>query len=67
MDMVYAYDVNTNDFGFFQNPDDWKNQMTFEGTKNKTITGIDYRFMMTCFSVDRESGNKIWNELTKMI
>ncbi len=33
----------------------------------KTITGVDYRFMMTCFSVDRESGNKIWNELTKRI
>ncbi|WP_157834124.1 EVE domain-containing protein [Candidatus Methanoperedens nitratireducens] len=36
-------------------------------TEIKTITSIDYRFMMTCFSVDRESGNKIWNELTKRI
>jgi hypothetical protein len=33
----------------------------------KNITGIDYRFMKTCFSVDRESGNKIWEDLTKRI
>jgi len=33
----------------------------------KSITDIDYRFMKTCFSVDRESGDKIWNELTKRI
>ena len=33
----------------------------------KDITNIDYRFMKTCFSVDRESGDKIWNELTKRI
>lgn len=31
----------------------------------KSITGIDYRFMKTCFSVDRESGNRIWDKLTK--
>ena len=34
MNMVYAYDVNTNDFRIFQNVDEWKNQMTFEGAKN---------------------------------
>lgn len=33
----------------------------------KTITGINHRFMMTRFSVDRESGNKIWNKLSKRI
>ena len=33
----------------------------------KSITGIDYRFMRTCFTVDKESGNKIWNELTKRV
>lgn len=33
----------------------------------KSITDIDYRFMRTCFSVDRESGNKIWDELIKRI
>ncbi len=33
----------------------------------KSITGIDYRFMKTCFAVDRESGNRIWDELTKRI
>lgn len=33
----------------------------------KNLTGIDYRFMKTCFSVDKESGNKIWEELTKRI
>ena len=36
-------------------------------TEIKTITGIDYRFMMTCFSVDRESGKKIWDDLKKRI
>ncbi len=33
----------------------------------KSITGIDYRFMRTCFTVDKESGNRIWNELTKRV
>jgi len=37
---VYAYDVNTNDFRIFQNPDDWKNQMTFEGAKNYLINHL---------------------------
>jgi len=32
--MIYAYDPNTNDFKIFQNPDDWKAQMTTEGAKN---------------------------------
>lgn len=47
---------------------------SFAGVKNplpaseiKSITGIDYRFMKTCFAVDRESGNRIWEELTKRI
>lgn len=31
----------------------------------KGITGIDYRFMRTCFAVDKESGNKIWREISK--
>jgi len=34
MNIVYAYDVNTDDFRIFQNPDDWENQMTFEGAKD---------------------------------
>ncbi len=33
----------------------------------KNLTGIDYRFMKTCFSIDKESGNKIWSELTNRI
>ena len=36
-------------------------------SKIKSIAGIDYRFMKTCFSLDRGSGGKIWNELTKRV
>ena len=31
----------------------------------KDITGIDYRFMKTCFAVDRSSGNKIWKKISE--
>jgi len=27
------------------------------------ITGVNYRFMKTCFAIDRESGIKIWDEI----
>lgn len=27
------------------------------------ITGINYRFMRTCFAVDKESGTRIWSEI----
>lgn len=29
------------------------------------ITGVNFRFMKTCFAIDKESGIKIWNEATK--
>jgi hypothetical protein len=29
------------------------------------ITGIDYRFMKPCFAIDKESGIKIWKEISK--
>lgn len=29
------------------------------------LTGINYRFMKTCFTIDKESGKKIWNEILK--
>jgi len=29
------------------------------------ITGINYRFMKTCFAIDKESGSKIWKEISK--
>lgn len=28
------------------------------------ITGVNFRFMKTCFAIDKESGAKIWNEIT---
>ena len=28
------------------------------------ITGVNFRFMKTCFAIDKESGTKIWSELT---
>ena len=28
------------------------------------ITGINYRFMKTCFAIDKESGSKIWKEIS---
>lgn len=31
----------------------------------QNITGINYRFMKTCFAVDKESGNKIWKEISR--
>jgi len=30
-------------------------------------TGIDYRFMKTCFAIDKESGEKIWREISRRI
>lgn len=30
----------------------------------KRITEMDYRFMRTCFAVDKESGNEIWKEIS---
>jgi len=29
------------------------------------ITGINYRFMKTCFAIDKMSGSKIWKEISK--
>lgn len=31
------------------------------------ITGIDYRFMKTCFAIDKESGNEIWREFSRRL
>ena len=31
----------------------------------QNITGINYRFMKTCFAIDKESGNKIWKEISR--
>jgi len=40
-----------------------KSPLTPSDIKNKT--GIDYRFMKTCFAIDKISGNKIWKEISK--
>lgn len=30
-----------------------------------TLTGVNYRFMKTCFAIDRESGKKMWDEISR--
>jgi hypothetical protein len=30
------------------------------------LTGINYRFMKTCFTIDKESGKKIWDTISKL-
>jgi len=31
----------------------------------KRITGVNYRFMSTMFAVDRDSGDKLWEYISK--
>jgi len=64
----YQGDINCKDEEYYVELDDFatiKNPLSAAEIKN--IAGIDYVFMQTCFSVDKSTGELVWNELDNRI
>jgi hypothetical protein len=51
------YYIELKNFAKFSNP--------LSASEIVKITGVNFRFMKTCFAIDKESGANIWNETTK--